>query len=61
MAKKYLEDPQLKKFLEDTLIGLEDLMISYGPSNEPNDRKQYFLTPWHSVDRFFRIIHLRNE
>lgn len=60
-AKKYLEAPELKKFLEDTLVGLEDIMISYGPSNEPIDRKQYFLTSWHSVDRFFRIQRLRNE
>ena len=61
LAGKYLESPELKKFLEDTLIGLEDIMISYGPSNEPEDRKQYFLTSWHSVDRFFRIQHLKSE
>lgn len=60
-AAKYLSSPELKKFLEDTVISLEDFMISYGLSNEPEDRKQYFLTSFHSVDRFFRLIHLKSE
>jgi hypothetical protein len=61
MAGKYLESEELKNFLRDTVISLEDIMISYGASNEPEDRKQYFLTGFHSVDRYFRLNHLKSE
>ena len=60
-ASKYLESETLKLVLKDTVISLEDIMISYGLSNEVEDRKQYFLTAFHSVDRYFRLIHLRAE
>ena len=60
-AAKYLESEELKRFLQDTVVSLEDFMISYGLSNEPEDRKQYFLTGFHSVDRYFRLIHLKSE
>jgi hypothetical protein len=60
-AAKYLASEDLKRFLQDTVISLEDFMISYGLSNEPEDRKQYFLTSFHSVDRYFRLIHLKSE
>ena len=43
------------------LVSLEVFMISYVLSNEPEDRKQYFLTGFHSVDRYFRLIHLKSE
>lgn len=61
MAGKYLESEELKNFLRDTVISLEDIMISYGLSNEKEDRKQYFLTSFHSVDRYFRLRHLESE
>ncbi len=60
-AEKYLSSEDLNNFLQDTVVSLEDIMISYGLSNEPEDRKQYFLTAFHSVDRYFRLIHLKNE
>ena len=60
-VKKYLESEELKHVLSDSVVSLDDIMISYGPSNEPVDRKQYFLTSFHSVDRYFRLQHLRSE
>lgn len=60
-AGKYLESETLIKVLRDSVISLEDIMISYGLSNEVEDRKQYFLTAFHSVDRYFRLIHLKAE
>lgn len=54
-AKKYKNSKILNRILEDTKIDLEDLMISYGTSSEIKDRKQYFLTHYKNVDRYFRI------
>lgn len=56
-AKKYLTNDNLKLVLDDTYINFEDLMISYGKTNE-KDRKQYFLTQFKCVDRYFRIREL---
>lgn len=58
-AKKYIDSEKLKTVLEDTYVNFEDLIISYGKSNELKDRKQYFLTQFKCVDRYFRIIDLR--
>lgn len=58
---KYLEAEEIKHVLTDSVVSLDDIMISYGPSNEPEDRKQYFLTSFHSVDRYFRLQHLKAE
>ena len=60
-ARGYLESEELKAVINDSVISLEDIMVSYGLSNEPEDRKQYFLTGFHSVDRYFRMIHLKAE
>ena len=43
-AKKYLESETLKEILGDSIIGVEDLFISYGKSNEPEEREQRWLT-----------------
>ena len=60
-AKGYLESEVLMAVLKDSVISLEDIFVSYGASNEPEDRKQYFLTGFHSVDRYFRLLHLKAE
>lgn len=60
-VKKYLESEEIKHVLADSVVSLDDIMISYGLSNEPDDRKQYFLTAFHSVDRYFRLQHLKAE
>jgi hypothetical protein len=56
-AEKYLTNENLKLVLNDTYVNFEDLMISYGKTNE-KDRKQYFLTHFKCVDRYFRIREL---
>ena len=53
----YSDEDLVKAVLNDTYINFEDIMISYGKSNEV-DRKQYFLTQFKCVDRFFRIREL---
>ena len=58
---KYLSSTTLELVLGDTLVDFEDLMISYGTDNDVEDRKQYFLTQYKNVDRFFRINSLKKE
>lgn len=58
-ASKYLNSETLKLILTDSTFKFEDLMISYGTSNEVVDRKQYFLTSFSCVDRYFRIENLK--
>ena len=58
-ARKYLESENLKTVLEDSYINFEDLILSYGKSGEPDDRKQYYLTNFKAVDRYFRIAGLK--
>ena len=60
-AKKYLENETLREILGDSIVGVEDLFISYGKSNEPEDREQRWLTSWKCVGRFFRLINLKKE
>ena len=59
MAKKYLESECLKNVLRDSVIDFEDLIISFGYSGEINDRKQYFLTQYKNIDRYFRLKNLK--
>lgn len=58
-AKKYLDSDCLKKVLSDSLIDFEDLIISFGYSGEESDRKQYFLTQYKNIDRYFRLRNLK--
>ena len=57
-SKKYLDSECLIRVLENSLIDFEDIIISHGLTGEVNDRKQYFLTNYKCVDRYFR---LRND
>lgn len=59
-ASKYLNSETLNLILADTTFKFEDLVISYGTSNE-EDRKQYFLTQFSCVDRYFRLQHLKED
>ena len=59
-AEKYMSSETLRKVLEDSAFNFEDLFISYGYSNEPGDRKQYWLTQYKNVDRYFRLSRLRS-
>lgn len=58
-VEKYLKLDCLKKILENSLIDFEDLILSQGISSEVFDRKQYFLTQFKNVDRYFRLKNLR--
>ena len=60
-AKKYTESKKLKAVLENSKFAVEDLVISYGPSNVVEDREKYNLTKFHAVDRFFREENLKRE
>ena len=60
-AKDYLNSNCLRKVLEDSLIDFEDLILSYGISSEVSDRKQYFLTQYKNIDRYFRLKNLKEE
>lgn len=60
-ASKYLNSDCLKKVLNDSLIDFEDLILSYGVSSETADRKQYFLTQYKNIDRYFRLRNLKEE
>ena len=60
-AKKYVKSEKLKKVLENTTIDFDDLILSYGKSNEKLDRKQYYLTQYNCVDRYFRLQRLNDE
>ena len=60
-AKKYLESENLKTVLENSYINFEDLILSYGKSNEPKDRKQYYLTQFKALDRYFRVQNLEKD
>lgn len=60
-VSKYLESETLELLLNDTMIDFEDILISYGTANEVQDRKQYYLTQYKNVDRFFRLERLRRE
>ena len=60
-VSKYLESETLDLLLNDTMIDFEDVLISYGSSNEVKDRRQYYLTQYKNVDRYFRLQRLEKE
>lgn len=60
-ARKYYESEKLKLVLINSKVSAEDLVISYGTSNEKEDRKRFNLTKYHAVDRFFREENLKRE
>ena len=59
-VNKYLESECLKNVLRDSVVDFEDIVISFGYSGEENDRKQYFLTQYKNIDRYFRLKNLRD-
>jgi len=60
-ARKYIDSETLKLVLNDSYISFEDLVLSYGTDNDVEDRKQYYLTSFKSIDRFFRIEELKKS
>ena len=60
-GKEYVTNETLHEILEDSIVGVEDLFISYGAANEPEDREQRWLTSEKNISRFFRLINLKKE
>ena len=60
-AQKYLRSECLMNVLKDSMIDIEDLVISFGISGEVDDRKQYFLTQYKNIDRYFRLKHSKED
>ena len=62
---KYLEDSKIKKVLSDSILSFSDLVLSIGPSGGDmgggKDRKQYNLTSYNAVNRYFQQETLRKE
>ena len=61
MAKKYMESEKLNMILEDTYLDFYDIILSYGTSNELKDRKQYHLTSYNSLPRYFKMFNEERE
>lgn len=59
-ARGYVSNEILHEILEDSIIGVEDLFISYG-TDGTEDREQKWLTSEKCISRFFRIINLKKE
>lgn len=58
---KYLNSECLKNVLRDSKVDFEDFIISFGMSGEVDDRKQYFLTQYKNIDRYFRLKHSKED
>ena len=58
---KYKESDKLALILENTLFDFDDVILSYGKANEVDDRKQYHLTSFNSISRFFRLYNERKN
>lgn len=58
-ASKYTAKWNLRKILEDSVFDLED--ISLKVNNLEDSSKEYFITHFKNVDRFFRLIRLEKE
>ena len=58
-AGKYLDSKKLRLILEDSKIGVDDVIVSYGVPEEGN-WKQYHITNYHALDRFFKIEESKN-
>lgn len=61
MAKKYMDSEKLNMILEDTYLDFYDIILSYGTSNELKDRKQYHLTSYNSLPRYFKMFNEERE
>lgn len=58
---KYKKSDKLELILENTLLDFDDIIVSYGKSNEVEDRKQYHLTSYNSISRYFRLFNEKND
>ena len=54
-GKKYLESEKLRLILDDSKISVDDIIVSYGGPKAEDSWKQYHVTNYHALDRFFKI------
>lgn len=54
-SKKYLESEKLRLILADSKISVDDIIVSYGGPKAEDPWKQYHVTNYHALDRFFKI------
>ena len=59
-AKKYLESKKLQLILEDSKISVDDIIVSYGGPKAEDPWKQYHVTNYHALDRFFKLQNEKN-
>ena len=57
-AKNYMFSPVLNSILETAKFGIDDFVMSYG---EPGEWKQYNLTSYNAVSRYFRQKELERD
>ena len=60
-ASKYMFSSLLSKIYENAVFSLDDLVISYGQKEKPGEYKQYNLTSFNSVTRYFRQKELERD
>ena len=60
-ASKYMFSPLLSKIYENAVFSLDDLVISYGQKDKPKEYKQYNLTSYNAVTRYFRQKELERD
>ena len=60
-VQKYKESDKLELILENTAFDFDDIILSYGKSNDIADRIQYHLTNFNSVSRYFRLFNEHRE
>lgn len=53
-AEKYLNSEKLELVLKSAKVGFEDLIISYGSPSDKEDREQWNITSFHTLERYFR-------
>lgn len=64
-GRKYMSDSRFPQVLSDTSLSYGDLVLSIGPAGGDleygKDRKQYNLTSYTAVQRYFHLEELRKE
>lgn len=60
-AKKYMFKKTLTHAVETALFSVDDLVISYGIKNKSNMYKEFNLTSYNAVDRYFRQQQLQKN
>lgn len=60
-AGKYMFSSLLSQIYENAVFSVDDLVISYGQKDKPGEYKQYNLTSYNAVKRYFRQKELERD